>query len=318
VNKSKLFKIIPGPLVAVVFGILYQVFSSKFFPEMGIKGEHLVSVPTSSNMGEFLSNFTTPDFTQITNPNVWITGVTIAVVASLETLLCVDATDKLDPDKGTTNTNRELLAQGTGNMLSGLIGGLPITQVIVRSSANIQSGGKSKIAAILHGVFILTCVGLIPFVLNLIPLAVLASILFIVGFKLAKPSLFRSMYKLGWQRFVPFLVTILGVVFIDLLKGISLGMLVAIITIIPAKLSAAFSIIDETQGGMKKLKMVFAEKITFFNKRSVYNLLEEIEHGTELIIDMKDSSYIDSDVSEMIDEFMEKAEERDIKVSLLK
>ena len=154
VKKSSLFKIIPGPLVAVVFGILYQVFSAKFFPEMGIKGEHLVSVPTSSNMGEFLSNFTTPDFTQITNPNVWITGVTIAVVASLETLLCVDATDKLDPDKGTTNTNRELLAQGTGNMLSGLIGGLPITQVIVRSSANIQSGGKTKIAAILHGFFI--------------------------------------------------------------------------------------------------------------------------------------------------------------------
>ena len=117
-------------------------------------------------------------------------------------------------------------------MLSGLIGGLPITQVIVRSSANIQSGGKTKIAAILHGFFILTCVGLIPFVLNLIPLAVLASILFIVGFKLAKPSLFKSMYKLGWRRFVPFVVTILGVVFIDLLKGISLGMLVAIITIL--------------------------------------------------------------------------------------
>jgi len=318
VKKSKLFKIIPGPLVAVVFGILYQVFSSKFFPEMGIKGEHLVSVPTSSNFGEFLSNFTTPDFTQITNPNVWITGVTIAVVASLETLLCVDATDKLDPDKGTTNTNRELLAQGTGNMLSGLIGGLPITQVIVRSSANIQSGGKSKMAAILHGFFILICVGLIPFVLNLIPLAVLASILFIVGFKLAKPSLFMSMYKLGWKRFVPFVVTILGVVFIDLLKGISLGMLVAIITIIPSKLGAAFSIIDETQGEIKKLKMVFAEKITFFNKRSVYNSLEEIKHGTELTIDMKASTYIDSDVSEMIDEFIEKAAEKDIKVSFLK
>jgi len=318
VKKSNLFKIIPGPLVAVIFGILYQVFSSRFFPEMGIKGEHLVSVPTSSNMGEFLSNFTTPDFTQITNSNVWITGVTIAVVASLETLLCVDATDKLDPDKGTTNTNRELLAQGTGNMLSGLIGGLPITQVIVRSSANIQSGGKTKMSAIFHGFLILTCVGLIPFVLNLIPLAVLASILFIVGFKLAKPSLFKSMYKLGWRRFIPFLVTILGVVFIDLLKGISLGMLVAIITIIPSKLGAAFSMIDETQGEIKKFKMVFAEKITFFNKRSVYNSLEEIEHGTELVIDMKESSYIDTDVSEMIDEFIEKAEEKDIKVSLLK
>ena len=237
VKKSKLFKIIPGPLVAVVFGIVYQLICSKYLPDMSIKGDHLVTVPTSANVNEFFSNFTTPDFSAINNINVWLTGATIAVVASLETLLCVDATDKLDPEKGTTNTNRELLAQGTGNILSGLIGGLPITQVIVRSSANIQSGGKTKMAAIMHGFFILVCVSIIPFVLNLIPLAVLASILFVVGYKLAKPTLFKSMYRLGWKQFIPFLVTVLGVVFIDLLKGISLGMLVAIITVIPAKLS---------------------------------------------------------------------------------
>ena len=220
-KKSYIFKIIPGPLVAVIFGIVYQLISSQYFASISIKSEHLVSVPTSANFNEFFNNFTTPDFSALGNMNVWLTGVTIAVVASLETLLCVDATDKLDPDKGTTNTNRELLAQGSGNILSGMIGGLPITQVIVRSSANIQSGGKTKMSAIIHGVFILVCVSLIPFVLNLIPLAVLASILFVVGYKLAKPTLFKSMYQAGWKQFVPFLATVLGVVFIDLLKGIS-------------------------------------------------------------------------------------------------
>ena len=240
------------------------------------------------------------------------------MVASLETLLCVDATDKLDPDKGTTSTNKELIAKGTGNIVSGLIGGLPITQVIVRSSANIQSGGKTKLAAILHGLFILICVSFIPFVLNLIPLAVLASILFIVGFKLAKPALFISMFKLGWKQSIPFLVTIAGVVFIDLLKGISLGMLVAILTIIPSKLSEAFSIVEEHVGGVKKIKMVFTEKLTFFNKRSVFRTLEGIERGAELTIDMTQSKYVDSDVVEIIDEFAASAKEKEIQVSLLK
>ena len=317
VDKGRLFKVIPGPLVAVLFGISYELLSSRYFPGMSIKGEHLVSVPTSANVDEFLSNFTTPDFSQITNANVWITGVTIAVVASLETLLCADATDKLDPDKGTTGTNRELIAQGTGNIISGLIGGLPITQVIVRSSANIQSGGKTKLAAILHGVFILICVSIIPFVLNLIPLAVLASILFVVGYKLAKPSLFQSMYKLGWKQYTPFLVTILGVVFFDLLKGISLGMVVAILTIIPSKLSQAFSLVEESQNGVSKIKMVFAEKLLFFNKRSVFNALESFESGSDIILDMTNSKYVDNDVSEIIEEFIAKSKERNISVSLL-
>jgi MFS superfamily sulfate permease-like transporter len=318
VKKSKVFKIIPGPLVAVVFGIVYQLICSKYLPDMSIKGDHLVTVPTSANVNEFFSNFTTPDFSAINNINVWLTGATIAVVASLETLLCVDATDKLDPEKGTTNTNRELLAQGTGNILAGLIGGLPITQVIVRSSANIQSGGKTKMAAIMHGFFILVCVSIIPFVLNLIPLAILASILFVVGYKLAKPSLFRSIYQLGWKQFIPFLVTVLGVVFIDLLKGISLGMLVAIITVIPAKLSNVFTIIEETDNGVRKIKMTLSEKLTFFNKKSVYKTLEQVTNGSEITIDMSNSKYIDSDIEEIIEEFKGQAKEREISVSLIK
>lgn len=313
-KKGNIFKIIPGPLVAVIFGILYEIVSSKFFPGMSIKGEHLVSVPVSGSFAEFKANFTSPDFSAIGRADVWVIGVTIAIVASLETLLCVDATDKLDPEKRTTNTNRELLAQGVGNMVSGFIGGLPITQVIVRSSANIQSGGKTKLSAILHGFFILICVGLIPFVLNMVPLAVLASILFVVGYKLAKPALFKSMFKLGWKQYVPFLVTIAGVVFIDLLKGISLGMLVAILTIIPSKISNSFSIVEE---GGKKLKMILGEKLTFFNKRSVFRALENLEEGTEITIDMASSTYVDSDVKEIISEFKEKAQEKNISVSLI-
>jgi len=317
-KRSKVFKIIPGPLVAVIFGIVYQLVTTKYFPSLSIKADHLVSVPTSANFNQFFNNFTSPDFSAIGNMNVWLTGVTIAVVASLETLLCVDATDKLDPEKRTTNTNRELLAQGSGNIISGLIGGLPITQVIVRSSANIQSGGKTKMSAIIHGIFILVCVSLIPVVLNLIPLAVLASILFVVGFKLAKPALFKSMYKAGWKQFVPFLTTVLGVVFIDLLKGISLGMLVAIITIIPSKLSDVFIINEETQNGVRKIKMILSEKLTFFNKREVFKALEEIEGGAEVTIDMSNSKYIDSDIVEIIDDFNNQAKERNISVSLLK
>ena len=176
--------------------------------------------------------FSFPNFSAISNPEVWIVAITIAVVASLETLLSVEATDKLDPHKRTTNTNRELLAQGSGNIISGLIGGLPVTQVIVRSSANIQSGGQSKMSAILHGLFLLICIAFIPFVLNLIPLAVLACILLVVGYKLAKPTLFKKMHKLGWDQFIPFILTIVGIVFTDLLKGIALGVFAAVIILL--------------------------------------------------------------------------------------
>ena len=317
-KRGKIFKIIPGPLVAVIFGIIYQLLSTNYFPSMDIKPEHLVSVPTSENLNQFFNNFTSPDFTALSNMNVWLTGVTIAVVASLETLLCVDATDKLDPEKRTTNTNRELLAQGSGNIISGLIGGLPITQVIVRSSANIQSGGKTKMSAIVHGVFILVCVSLIPIVLNLIPLAVLASILFVVGFKLAKPALFKSMYKAGWKQFIPFMATVLGVVFIDLLKGISLGMLVAILTIIPSKLSDVFTITKETQNGILKIKMILSEKLTFYNKRAVFKALDGLQGGSEVTIDMSNSKYIDTDIEEIINDFSNQAKDRNISVSILK
>ena len=197
-KKGKIFQLVQGPLVAVVFGIIFYNLT-KDSSLWGISSDHLVSVPVPIDASSFLAQFSFPNFGAITNPQIWITAFTIALVASLETLLCVEATDKIDPDKGVTPTNRELLAQGTGNIISGMIGGLPITQVIVRSSANIQSGGKTKMAAIIHGLLLLTSVILIPRLLNMIPLSVLAAILFIVGFKLAKPGLFKTMYNLGWK-----------------------------------------------------------------------------------------------------------------------
>jgi MFS superfamily sulfate permease-like transporter len=198
-RKAKIFQLIQGPLVAVFVGILYYNLTkdSAFW---GISSDHLVSVPIPDTLDSFMGQFSFPNFQVITRPEIWITAFTIALVASLETLLCVEATDKLDPQKRVTPTNKELLAQGTGNIISGLIGGLPITQVIVRSSANIQSGGRSKMSAIIHGFLLLISVILIPRLLNMIPLSVLAAILFIVGYKLAKPALFKKMYEIGWKR----------------------------------------------------------------------------------------------------------------------
>src|SRR5210317_188181 len=206
-KKLSFTTIVQGPLVAVVTGILLKLyFDGKEGWELA--GDHLVSIPVTEGLSGFIGQFTTPDFSAFLNPAIYTIGVTMAVVASLETLLCVEATDKLDPYKRVTPTNRELLAQGAGNIVSGLVGGLPITQVIVRSSANIQSGVRTKNSAILHGILLLLSVALFGSLLNLVPLAVLASILFIVGYKLAKPALFREMARLGPAQFGPFMVTI--------------------------------------------------------------------------------------------------------------
>ncbi len=317
-HKHKFFRLVQGPLVAVVAGIIYQLVSARFFPELSIRTDHLVNVPVAESLTGFFSQFTFPAFSHITNAEVWVVAITLAVVASLETLLCVEATDKLDPKKRTTNTNRELMAQGTGNILSGLIGGLPITQVIVRSSANIQSGGQTKLSAILHGFFLLLFVALIPNVLNMIPLAVLASILFVVGYKLAKPSLFKQMYRLGMSQFLPFIVTILGIVFTDLLRGIGLGLLVAIVVLLRNSLKNSHFLHKEvSNNGEKKVKMTLAEEVSFLNKGAILRSLNKLPEGTELTIDMSKSVSIDYDVLEIIDNFKKTADEKGIKMSLI-
>ncbi|QWX83439.1 SulP family inorganic anion transporter [Cellulophaga sp. HaHaR_3_176] len=316
-KKGKFFQIIQGPLVAVVVGILYFAFT-KDNDTLGISAKHLVSVPIPEDAASFFAQFSFPNFSAITNPQVWITGFTIALVASLETLLCVEATDKLDPDKNITPTNRELLAQGTGNIISGLIGGLPITQVIVRSSANIQSGGKSKISAIIHGVLLLISVILIPTLLNMVPLSVLASILFIVGFKLAKPSLFKQMYKLGWKQSIPFFVTVFGIVFTDLLIGIALGLAVGIVVILlKSYQNSHFLHIEDNSNGKHRIKMTLAEEVTFFNKGAILKELDSLPSDTYLELDLLKTRYLDNDIIEILEDFSIKAKERNIDIKLL-
>ena len=233
-------------------------------------------------------------------------------------MLCVEATDKLDPDKNVTPTNRELFAQGTGNIISGLIGGLPVTQVIVRSSANINSGGKTKLSAIVHGFLLLIFVLLIPNLLNNIPLAVLAAVLFIVGYKLAKPELFIKMYKLGWKQFVPFIVTVVGIVGTDLLKGIGMGLVVAIIIIlIKSYQNSHFLNIEEESSGESKVKMTLAEEVTFFNKGAILKELDQLAENTRLELDVRKTKYLDNDIIEILEDFALKAKNRNIDIQLI-
>ncbi len=316
-KKGKFFQLVQGPLVAVVASIVFYVLTkgNEFW---AISPEHLVSVPVPEDAASFLAQFSFPNFGEIGNPQIWITAFTIALVASLETLLCVEATDKLDPEKRVTPTNRELLAQGAGNMISGFIGGLPITQVIVRSSANIQSGGKSKMSAIIHGFFLLISVILIPRLLNMIPLSVLAAILFIVGYKLAKPALFKTMYKLGWKQFIPFIVTVLGIVFTDLLIGIGLGLAVGIVVIlIKSFQNSHFLHIEDKSNGKHRIKMTLAEEVTFFNKGAILKELDRLPRDTYLELDVRKTRYLDNDIIEILDDFSFKAKERNIDIQLI-
>jgi len=316
-KKGKIFQLIQGPLVAVVLGIIYFVVTGDD-TKYGISSEHLVSVPVPSDMDSFLGQFSFPNFGVIGNPEIWVTAFTIALVASLETLLCVEATDKLDPHKNVTPTNRELLAQGTGNVISGLIGGLPITQVIVRSSANIQSGGRTKLSAIVHGFFLLISIILIPTLLNKIPLSVLAAILFIVGFKLAKPSLFKQMWKLGWKQFVPFLVTVLGIVFTDLLKGIGMGLAVGIVIILIKSFQNSHFLHKEGEDiDDGKIKMTLAEEVTFFNKGAILKELDNLPKDSLLELDVRQTKYLDNDIIEILEDFSIKARERNITIKLI-
>lgn len=317
-KKSKAFTILQGPLVAVLFGIGYQYFSSVYFPGLALGSSNLVNVPVSDDLGSFVSQFTFPDFTAFGQIELYIVAVTMAVVASLETLLSVEAVDKLDRHKRTTPTNRELIAQGTGNIVSGLIGGLPITQVIVRSSANVQSGGETKLSTIIHGTLLLLCVMIIPHFLNLVPLAVLACVLFVVGYKLAKPSLFRSMYKLGWKQFTPFFITIVGIVFTDLLIGITLGLIVAVFIILRNNYkNSHFLKMQESHNGDKHVNIVLAEEVTFLNKAHIQNQLNNVPDGSDVTIDLRSTKSMDYDVTEIIHNFKQTADDRNIKVTVL-
>jgi MFS superfamily sulfate permease-like transporter len=302
-KKFAIFKILPGALFVVVFGILANLLFAQIDPSWVISGKHLVDLPVAHSLNELGSFLTFPDFSHLSNPDIYIIGGTIALVGSLESLLSVEATDKLDPEKHHTPTNRELKAQGVGNIVSGLLGGLPITQVIVRSSANINSGGKSKLSTILHGLLLLLSVILIPWVLNMIPLASLAAILLLVGYKLSKVSLYKQMYKIGFEQFIPFVTTVITVLFTDLLTGIMVGIAFAIFYILRKNYRNNFTVEEEKENNKLVVRVILSEEVTFLNKSGILEFIDSLEDNSQLIIDGSNCTKIDYDVLEIIENF---------------
>lgn len=308
---------IPAPLVVVILGVaLGFAFQNTSFAL--IQGStHFVSIPTVSSFNEFLGLFIFPDFTQIFNGDVWTVAITIAIVASLETLLSIEAVDKIDPFKRNSPTNRELLAQGVGNMTSGFLGGIPLTSVIVRSSANANSGGRTRQSAMLHGMWLLVALLAIPTIINLIPLACLAAILLHTGYKLAKPSLFKAMYGKGLDQFIPFIITVAAIVATDLLKGVGIGILVAMFYIFRANIQNAFKFIVPKDDPNKAV-ITLAEEVTFLNKAAIQKKLYDLPKSIEtIVIDGTQSKFIDKDVIEVIKDFEQNALSKGIDIELI-
>ena len=309
-NKKGFVKLIPAPLIVVLLGIaINEVAKQKGSP---LNTDHMVNLPIANSTGEFLSFFTFPDWSVLANSQVWITGITLALVASLETLLSIEAIDDLDPYQRVTNKERELKAQGVGNMVSGLIGGLPITSVIVRSSANVNAGAQSKMSAILHGSLLLLCVAFLPNFLNLIPNAALAAVLIFTGYKLAKPSLFKAHYKKGWDQFLPFIITIVAILFTDLLKGVLIGIGVGLIFVLRSNFKSAVFIVNDANKYLFRLR----KDVSFMNKPIIKNKLEEVPEDSFVLIDASRADFIDRDIVEVIEDFMIHAPLKNIKVEL--
>ena len=315
-KKHKIFGMINGPLVVVILGITMNYLFQNGILNFTLGVDQVVRIPVPENLADFFSQFTLPDFSALSNFEVYKVAFVLAIVASLETLLCVEATDKLDPYKRVTPTNRELKAQGLGNVISGLIGGLPVTQVIVRSSANISFGGKTKMSAILHGFFLLISAITIAGVLNMIPLASLATILLLVGYKLAKPSLFKEMYKLGWEQFIPFTATVVAILATDLLRGIIAGLLVGIFYTLRHSYRNSHHMKKNvtTEDGKQTYELVLAEEVSFFNKANVIEALNAIPANSKVIIDCSKSKSIAYDVAELLKDYESNAKNKNITV----
>ena len=301
-KRSKL-SFVPGAVVAILASALMGLsFESLGF--LTLNQSQLVSIPVIDGLSGMTSMLMFPDFSVLTEGVlVYKIALVVAVVASIETLLCVEATDKIDPEKRVTPTNRELKAQGIGNVISGLIGGLPITQVIVRSSANVQAGSKSKISAVFHGFLLILCTLLFAFAINRIPLASLASILFIVGYKLAKPALFKRMWKSGPMQFIPFLVTVVGIVTTDLLTGVAAGLCCGVVSILYENFTLPFAMVEYKKDGVKNIKIALSQQVTFLHKASLLDTLNKMPHDVVVHIDASHSSYIHPDIEEIINDF---------------
>lgn len=317
VSFLKKLKLIPGALVAVIIGIALNEIFVATGSSLAIAKEHLVSLPVPKSFDEFKSILITPNFAAVTNPQVWVVAITIAIVASIETLLCIEAADRMDVQKRYTNTNVELRAQGVGNILSSLLGGLPMTSVVVRSSANNNAGAKSKMSAIIHGVLLLLSVLAIPALLNKIPLATLATVLILVGYKLAKPATFKHFWEKGKYQFIPFVATLVFVVATDLLKGVALGIVISVIFVLRGNLKKAYSFKKEEYEDGDVIHIDLAQEVSFLNKAAIKLTLNEIPENSKVIINAEDTEYIAHDVLDLIREFKEtRAVDQNIKVKL--
>lgn len=314
VKKGRVFQVIPAPLVAVVAGVILSKAGAWAGDGFFLKTTQLVALPQASNAGEFFSFFTFPDMKYLGLPVVWTTGITIAIVASLETLLCIEAADKLDPFHRVTPTNRELKAQGVGNLVSGLLGGLPVTSVIVRTSVNINSGARSKMSAIFHGILLLLCVAFIPGILKMIPLSALAGVLIYTGYKLAKPELFKDFYTKGMDQFVPFVITIIAIIFTDLLIGIIVGIVTGLFFVMRSNFKTAVFVVNDNNKYLFRLK----KDISFLNKAYLREKLETVPEHAEVLIDIANADFIDKDVIEVINDFLLHAHLKKVKVEVRK
>lgn len=310
-------KLIPGALIAVVLGVVLNEVFTMTGSSLAIAKTHLVSLPVPTSFEEFKTILVAPDFAGFSNPKVWILGATIAIVASIETLLCIEAADRMDVQKRYTNTNVELKAQGLGNLISALLGGLPMTSVVVRTSANSNAGAKSKMSTIIHGVLLLISVLAIPMVLNKIPLATLAAILLVVGYKLAKPSTLKHFWEKGKYQFIPFIATMLAVVFTDLLKGVALGIIISIIFVLKGNLKRAYNFRKEEYADGDVIHIDLAQEVSFLNKAAIKSTLSEIPENSKVIITAHDTVYIAHDILDLIREFKTtRAIDENIKVKL--
>ena len=308
--KNGPLKFLPGPLVAVLIGVIGNAILGIVAPALQIKPSHLVQVPIADSVTGFLSFFRFPDFGSIGNPVVWTTALTLAIVASLESLLSVKAVDEIDPRRRTTDKNWELFAQGGGNVVAGMIGGIPVTSVIVRSSANVDSNAESKLSTIMHGMWLLLSVALIPTVLNLIPLSALAAILIATGYKLTKPALFAQRYAQGWTQFVPFVATVVAILFTDLLVGIGIGMVVGFVFVIGRNFRPAITFACEGHDCLIRAR----RNLYFIHKYELQRELNKVPDNANVLIDLSSTSYVDLDNVDILNAFIKGAAYRNIKV----
>jgi MFS superfamily sulfate permease-like transporter len=309
---SKKLKVIPAPLLVVVIGIITNILFTNAASQFSLKPTQLVNIPAN-----IFANLSFPDFSKLfSNVEIWKDGLIIGVLATLETLLCIEAVDKLDKRNRITPVNRELVAQGIGNMCCGLLGAIPMTAVVVRGAANVDAGGRTKLSAFTHGIFLLLAVLLVPFLLNKIPYASLAAILLVTGYNLAKPKLFRNMWSLGWKQFIPFLITIIVILSTDLLIGVSIGLLISVYFIVQNNFKAEYKVTRTQHNGIETEYIKLNSNVTFLNKVKLRKALDEVPEYSVLTIDGSECNFIDYDILEIISEYQTKAHDRHIELNM--